>query len=96
MQTLPYSRRRSSDPLGDTASNLGNAMDELMRHQPSLKAQAMKAIVKLLEEVVLLGSDAHYICWKTAPKHDTSPAPTARFGKTRHGVNFSLATIIGL
>ena len=40
-------RRRSSDPMGDTASNLGNAMDELMRHQPSLKSKAMKAIVKV-------------------------------------------------
>lgn len=71
-------RRRSSDPMGDTASNLGNAMDELMRHQPSLKAQAMKAIVKLLEEVCLLGSDTHYICWKTPPKHEASPAPVMR------------------
>ncbi|XP_076049070.1 HECT, UBA and WWE domain containing E3 ubiquitin protein ligase 1 isoform X2 [Oratosquilla oratoria] len=71
-------RRRSSDPMGDTASNLGNAMDELMRHQPSLKTQAMKAIVKLLEEVCLLGSDMHYICWKTPPKHEVSPAPTSR------------------
>ncbi|XP_037772840.1 E3 ubiquitin-protein ligase HUWE1-like isoform X4 [Penaeus monodon] len=71
-------RRRSSDPMGDTASNLGNAMDELMRHQPSLKAQAMKAIVKLLEEVCLLGSDTHYICWKTPPKHEASPAPVSR------------------
>lgn len=41
--------RRSSDPVGDTASNLGNAMDELMRHQPSLKDAATKAIIKLLE-----------------------------------------------
>lgn len=41
--------RRSSDPVGDTASNLGNAMDELMRHQPSLKDDATKAIIKLLE-----------------------------------------------
>ena len=44
-------RRRSSDPMGDTASNLGNAMDELMRHQPSLKQAATKAIITLLEEV---------------------------------------------
>lgn len=45
---LPAMRRRkSSDPMGDTASNLGNAMDELMRHQPSLKGQAMTAIVKV-------------------------------------------------
>ena len=45
-------RRRSSDPMGDTASNLGNAMDELMRHQPSLKQAATKAIITLLEEVI--------------------------------------------
>lgn len=41
-------RRRSADPLGDTASNLGNAMDELMRHQPSLKVDAIAAIIKVL------------------------------------------------
>lgn len=40
-------RRRSADPLGDTASNLGNAMDELMRHQPSLKVDAIAAIIKV-------------------------------------------------
>lgn len=40
-------RRRSSDPMGDTASNLGNAMDELMRHQPSLKVDATFAIIKV-------------------------------------------------
>lgn len=44
-------RRRSADPLGDTATNLGNAMDELMRHQPSLKQSATAAIIQLLEEV---------------------------------------------
>lgn len=41
-------RRRSTDPLGDTASNLGNAMDELMRHQPSLKVDAIAAVIKVL------------------------------------------------
>lgn len=41
-------RRRSADPLGDTASNLGNAMDELMRHQPSLKVDAIAAIIKVI------------------------------------------------
>ncbi|EEC02705.1 hypothetical protein IscW_ISCW017075 [Ixodes scapularis] len=40
-------RRRSSDPMGDTASNLGNAMDELMRHQPSLRVDATAAIIKM-------------------------------------------------
>ena len=42
-------RRRSADPLGDTATNLGNAMDELMRHQPSLKQSATAATIQLLE-----------------------------------------------
>ena len=36
-------RRRSSDPPGDTASNLGSSMDELMRHQPSLRTEATKS-----------------------------------------------------
>lgn len=40
-------RRRSADPIGDAASNLGNAMDELMRHQPSLRADATAAIIKV-------------------------------------------------
>ncbi|OBS83180.1 hypothetical protein A6R68_22836, partial [Neotoma lepida] len=47
-------RRRSSDPLGDTASNLGSAVDELMRHQPTLKTDATTAIIKksvILEEI---------------------------------------------
>lgn len=57
-------RRRSSDPMGDTASNLGNSMDELMRHQPSLKTEATKAIVRLLEDLVKLGTDEQYICWR--------------------------------
>ena len=63
-------RRRSSDPLGDTASNLGNAMDELMRHQPSLKTAATGAIIKLLEEVCTMGKDPKYICWKTSQSNN--------------------------
>ncbi|KAG4070284.1 hypothetical protein HA402_009847 [Bradysia odoriphaga] len=66
-------RRRSSDPMGDTASNLGNAMDELMRHQPSLKTEATKAIIRLLQELVKLGTDPKYICWRAQGKNETSP-----------------------
>lgn len=66
-------RRRSSDPMGDTAANLGNAMDELMRHQPSLKTEATKAIIRLLEELVKLGTDDKYICWRAQnSKNDDS------------------------
>ncbi|XP_078340185.1 E3 ubiquitin-protein ligase HUWE1-like isoform X5 [Crassostrea virginica] len=64
-------RRRGSDPFGkngDTASNLGNAMDELMRHQPSLRSDATKAIIKLLEEVCSMGRDQKYVCVKPTPK----------------------------
>ncbi|EOA93149.1 E3 ubiquitin-protein ligase HUWE1, partial [Anas platyrhynchos] len=36
----------SSHQGGDTASNLGSAVDELMRHQPTLKTDATTAIIK--------------------------------------------------
>uniref|UniRef100_A0A8C7HA54 E3 ubiquitin-protein ligase HUWE1 n=1 Tax=Oncorhynchus kisutch TaxID=8019 RepID=A0A8C7HA54_ONCKI len=73
-------RRRSSDPLGDTASNLGSAVDELMRHQPTLKTDATTAIIKLLEEICNLGRAPEYICQKPSiQKTDgTVTAPPAR------------------
>lgn len=73
-------RRRSSDPLGDTASNLGSAVDELMRHQPTLKTDATTAIIKLLEEICSLGRDPKYICQKPSmQKADgTAAAPPPR------------------
>lgn len=63
-------RRRSSDPMGDTAGNLGSSMDELMRHQPSLRADATAAIIKLLEELCVLGSNPKYICSKSSKSLD--------------------------
>lgn len=71
-------RRRSSDPVGDTASNLGNAMDELMRHQPSLRADATAAIIKLLEELCAMGRDPKYICSRPAPKNDSTTSINTR------------------
>ena len=62
---LQAMRRRRSESIGDTASSLGNAMDELMRHQPSLRVEAISAIIKLLHELCKLGSDSKYICSKT-------------------------------
>jgi len=35
--------------IGDTASSLGSAVDELMRHQPSLRSEATKAIIKVIK-----------------------------------------------
>ncbi|XP_059469591.1 E3 ubiquitin-protein ligase HUWE1 isoform X4 [Neocloeon triangulifer] len=72
-------RRRSSDPMGDTASNLGNAMDELMRHQPSLKKDATLAIIKLLQELCNLGTDPKYVCWRPQKKQEV-PAAMLRSG----------------
>lgn len=40
-------RRRTAEPMGDTASNLGNSVDELMRHQPSLRVVAMHSMVEV-------------------------------------------------
>lgn len=73
-------RRRNSHPMSDTASNLGNAMDELIRHQPSLKIDATDAIIRLLEDLVHLGTDPKYVCWRAQSKSDVcaSPPPTAR------------------
>uniref|UniRef100_A0A671TAI7 E3 ubiquitin-protein ligase HUWE1 n=1 Tax=Sinocyclocheilus anshuiensis TaxID=1608454 RepID=A0A671TAI7_9TELE len=73
-------RRRSSDPLGDTASNLGSAVDELMRHQPTLKTDATTAIIKLLEEICNLGRSPEYVCQKPSiQKADgTVTVPPAR------------------
>ncbi|ROT63125.1 hypothetical protein C7M84_018994 [Penaeus vannamei] len=73
-------RRRSSDPMGDTASNLGNAMDELMRHQPSLKAQAMKAIVKEVTHTTSAGrrhpSMKHHQRQYLGQREDVPPTDT--------------------
>eukprot|EP00095_Tigriopus_kingsejongensis_P000123 maker-scaffold450_size166944-snap-gene-0.20 protein:Tk00123 transcript:maker-scaffold450_size166944-snap-gene-0.20-mRNA-1 annotation:"hypothetical protein DAPPUDRAFT_313219" len=77
-------RRRSSDPMGDTASNLGNAMDELMRHQPSLKQSATTAIIKLLEELCTMGRNPKYICSKANSKTE-APVPAEVPSTTNEG-----------
>lgn len=57
-----FRKRKSSEAFGDTASNLGTAMDELMRHQPSLRKEAIKSIIGLLQEIIRLGTDNQYTC----------------------------------
>ncbi|XP_064483541.1 E3 ubiquitin-protein ligase HUWE1-like isoform X1 [Ornithodoros turicata] len=78
-------RRRSSDPMGDTASNLGNAMDELMRHQPSLRVDATAAIIKLLEEVCLVGRNPAYVCSKPVSKTETVGGQGSAVGNSGRG-----------
>lgn len=80
-------RRRSSDPMGDTASNLGNAMDELMRHQPSLKTEATKAIIRLLEELVMLGTDERYICWRAHNNKNDDSNNAAGTGSSSNNIS---------
>ncbi|KAL7301215.1 hypothetical protein TKK_0006181 [Trichogramma kaykai] len=78
-------RRRSADPLGDTASNLGNAMDELMRHQPSLKEDAMKAIVQLLKDLCVLGCDPRYICYRATSKTENAATSSGNSNRPTGG-----------
>lgn len=81
-------RRRSADQMGDTATNLGNAMDELMRHQPTLKVAAMTAIISLLMELCYLGSDPKYICWRAQNKCDVSPVQSQSQPNSNEGKDF--------
>ncbi|KAH7639382.1 e3 ubiquitin-protein ligase huwe1-like protein [Dermatophagoides farinae] len=69
---LQAMRRRRSNSGNDTATTLGNAMDELMRHQPSLRSDVIGAILKLLEEICRLGSDLRYICTKASSSSSSS------------------------
>lgn len=61
-------RRRRRESIGDTATCLGNSIDELMRHQPSLRTEAIGAIIKLLEEICKMGTDPKYVCTKISTK----------------------------
>jgi E3 ubiquitin-protein ligase HUWE1 len=42
---------------GDTATQLGGAMEELFRHQPSLRKAGVVSVVKLLSSLIELGDD---------------------------------------
>lgn len=41
-------------------------MDELMRHQPSVRTDAIKAIIQLLENIRTLGTDPQYVAQKSS------------------------------
>ncbi|CAF4058439.1 unnamed protein product, partial [Adineta steineri] len=65
-------QRRGTDTIYGTASCLGNAFDELMRHQVSLRTEAMKSIITLLEQLVELGNNPKYCCEKPHSSTTTS------------------------
>lgn len=73
-------RRRGTDTLYGTAASLGNAVDELMRHQVSLRTEAMKSIIKLLEQLVELGNNPKYCCQK--PHSSSSTTTTTKLTDT--------------
>lgn len=70
-------KRKSSDTFGDTANNLGTAMDELMRHQPSLRTEAIKAIIGLLKEIIRLGTSTDYVCTSKSAVTESVEANTS-------------------
>ncbi|UXI19882.1 hypothetical protein NH340_JMT05825 [Sarcoptes scabiei] len=80
---LQAMRRRRSESINDTATCLGNAMDELIRHQPSLRTNAIGAIIKLLEEICTLGSDPKYICTKAVSKVQENSSQTFNLQKNK-------------
>lgn len=55
-------------------------MDELMRHQPSLRTDATAGIIKLLEELCALGHDPNYIASSRTQKFETAQNTSARTG----------------
>lgn len=89
---LPAMRRRKADLANDTATNLGNSMDELMRHQPSLRADVVTAIINLLKELCELGDSSSYICC-TKPSGKlgevVNPVPPAVGNNPTTGAGFS-------
>ena len=64
-------RRRSSDSVADTPAVLGSSVDELMRHQNSLKVPAIQAIIKLLKELVEIGNNPETVCMKVGSGSST-------------------------
>ena len=40
--------------VGDTANNLGGAMDELMRHQPLLRTSVMSAVIRVSRHFITI------------------------------------------
>ncbi|OQV13390.1 E3 ubiquitin-protein ligase HUWE1 [Hypsibius exemplaris] len=62
-----HEKRRNGEGHGDMAAGLGAAVDELMRHQPSLRTQAMQDIVKLLNQLCEIGRDSSNVCPMSGP-----------------------------
>lgn len=55
-------------------------MDELMRHQPSLRTDATAGIIQLLEELCALGHDPNYVASSRTQKFEAIQNASARAG----------------
>jgi E3 ubiquitin-protein ligase HUWE1 len=55
----------ANSTISGTASQLGSAMDELMRHQPSLRIESINSIIKLLYQLIEMGKNPSYVCQRT-------------------------------
>ena len=67
---------------GDTATSLGSAVDELMRHQPSLRSEAIGGIVSLLDRLKNLGQDPDVVCHQRPSVYSMLTSPVASSSST--------------
>lgn len=67
---------------GDTATSLGSAVDELMRHQPSLRSEAIGGIVSLLERLKNLGQDPDVVCHQRPSIYSMLTSPVTSSSST--------------
>lgn len=63
-------RRRSSESAHDTAAVLGSSVDELMRHQNSLRKPAIAAAIAILHQLVEIGNNPDTVCIKTGAQQE--------------------------
>lgn len=77
-------RRRGTDTINGAALSLGNAVDELMRHQVSLRTEAMKSIITLLEQLAELGNNPKYCCQKSHSSSSTTTNKLTDIIRTQH------------
>ncbi|CAF0785839.1 unnamed protein product [Brachionus calyciflorus] len=61
-----------------TASQLGTAMDELMRHQPSLRIEAINSIINLLNRLIEMGKNPNYLCQRQSSNSSQSSSKSTR------------------
>ena len=71
-----------------TALSLGNAVEELMRHQLPLRIATMKSMITLLEQLVEFGNNPKYCC-----QNPYSPSPSTTTNKLTDTIRIQHRTI---